>query len=94
MIYKPCEIDSEEKIQLLPQFDICEVTDSLEAKIENSQIDFEEPIKNQLKQIILETENSKVPLINDNYFVKVNFKDTSMYAYAPRRFAFAERKQI
>lgn len=33
-------------------------------------------------------------LIDDNYSVQVNLKDHSTFAYAPRRLAFSEQKQI
>lgn len=32
--------------------------------------------------------------VDDEYVVRVNIKDNSTYAYAPRRFAFTERKQL
>lgn len=33
-------------------------------------------------------------MIEDNFSVKINLKDESVFAYAPRRFAYAERLQI
>lgn len=50
--------------------------------------------KERLKVTILEVENSESQIIQDDYCVRVHLKDTSTYAYAPRKFALAECKQI
>jgi len=44
--------------------------------------------------ILNEIHDMNVDKINDDYYVKVALKDNSTYAYAPRRFAWAERLQI
>lgn len=94
VIYKPEEITGEHEIQLLPRFDICEVSDTLEDKINNCLIDFDKTVKRRLKQVILQVENMNIPPIEDDYTVRVNLKDKSIFAFAPRRFAFAEREQV
>jgi len=43
---------------------------------------------------IMEVENSTVQRIEDDYAVSVRLKDDSVYAFAPRRFAHAERLEI
>jgi len=35
-----------------------------------------------------------MPTVKDNYTVKINLKDDTTYAYAPRKFAWTERIQI
>lgn len=45
-------------------------------------------------RLLAEVQQSEVPLINDRYSVKVRLKDSSEYAYALRRFAAEERRQI
>lgn len=45
-------------------------------------------------ETIVEVENLNVPAIEDDYCVRVNLKDFSTYAYAPRRFAMTEKLQI
>lgn len=89
VIYKP-----EEEVLLLPQFDVCEVSSIIESKIDDCKIDFDEPARQQLKQVILETENAHIPIENDKYCVRVKLKDKSVYSYAPRRFAVVQREQI
>lgn len=72
---------SGEKVQLLPQFDICEVTDSLKAKIDNCHIDFDKATKRRLKQLIVDIKNSNVRLMDDNYVVRINLKDASIHIH-------------
>lgn len=66
----------------------------LEDIFESLSIDFDREVKNKLIKLILKIENSEVPLIEDDHSVRVNLKDTSTYAYAPRWFALTERKEI
>lgn len=97
VIYKPSEDNLFEEAQLLLQFDICEIRNGsvkleFELKIDNCQIDFDDSTKNRLKQLILEVANSRVPIKEDNHFIKVNLRDTSTYAYAPASFCIFEKK--
>lgn len=57
-------------------------------------IDFDDSIKNQLLAIFQEVENPEISIIDDDYFIKICLKDESVYAFAPRRFAWTERLQI
>lgn len=93
VVYKPFKSLSDQ-IQLLPNFDICEVTDKLENKINDLHIDFEESVKTRLKEMLLNIENAERQIIDDDYSVRINLKDKSTYAYSPRRFALEQRKQI
>lgn len=58
------------------------------------EIDFGKEDRDKLTDLILDIADRKIEPIEDNYAVPVRLKDTSVYAYAPRRFAFAERIQI
>lgn len=57
-------------------------------------IDFDKSAKSQLINVINEANNTNIIPIEDDYLVTVALKDTSTYAYAPRRFAWSERLQI
>lgn len=50
--------------------------------------------KSRLKKLIEKVEDSMIPMIKDEYCVRVNLVDTSIYAYAPRRLTFKKREQI
>lgn len=51
-------------------------------------------MERQLISIIKEVESSNIPMIEDDYSVKVNLKDESVFAFLPRRFAYNEKIQI
>lgn len=59
-----------------------------------TEIDFDAKVKRRLVETVLDARRSVEPLASDDYFVTVNLKDDSAFAYAPRRLAFAERGQI
>lgn len=42
----------------------------------------------------MECSQADVSVVDDDYNVSVNLKDSSTYAYAPRKFALKEREQI
>jgi len=56
-------------------------------------IDFGLPEKNQLIDLIEQIER-EIGHANDDYFVRVTLKDSTPYAFAPRRFAYQERIKI
>lgn len=64
---------------------------NLSSILSNININFENDIKSKLVNSILEIENLEIPPVDNDYFVKINLKDESTYAYAPRRFAWSER---
>jgi len=51
-------------------------------------------LKQRLVSIINEVELSDIETVNDDYAVSVCLKDESVYAYAPRRFAYCERLKL
>ncbi|XP_067212257.1 uncharacterized protein [Linepithema humile] len=48
----------------------------------------------KLINLFKEIAELKVSRVEDDYCVRVNIKDTSTYAYAPRKFAYSERIQL
>ncbi|XP_011686386.1 PREDICTED: zinc finger BED domain-containing protein 1-like [Wasmannia auropunctata] len=64
------------------------------SQFSNVEIDFDAETKARLFTVFSETENTPIVPVEDDYSVKVSLKDHSTYAYAPRRFAWAEREQI
>jgi len=57
-------------------------------------IDCESSVRDYLIKLINEIEETHCDVINDEYSVKVYLKDDSIFAYALRRFAHAERLQL
>lgn len=96
--YKP---NKKEKISLSNTFHaelagigLCEMTDKFKELYESIEIDFDTTIKKNLIETLRYNEKQSIPVIEDNYCVKINLKDELPYAYAPRRFAFAEKEQL
>jgi len=76
--------------QLLLDVDI-NPSEDLESTIRNCEIDFNLTNKRRLISTIMEVENSTVSRIENDYTVSVRLKD-SVYAFTPRRFAHAEKR--
>lgn len=94
LIYTPSKVTEILNSQFLSHFNVCEITDKITGQIENCQIDFTENIRNKLVKLLVEAENADVTTINDDYAVRVNLRDRSIYAYALRRFTLEEKRQI
>jgi len=71
-----------------------QTADQLELSIENIQIDFDNSTKAELINVIKDVNNTVVDKTQEEYLVKVALKNQSVFAYAPRRFAWSERIQI
>lgn len=56
--------------------------------------DFDREITDRVRDLLIEIENLLIPAVENGYCVKLNLKDDSPYAYAPRKLAWAERIQI
>jgi len=84
------------EIELFPvellQIALCYESVTFEDIIDEISINFDSSIKSKLKHLLLELDQSSVTLIK-NYCVQINLKYTSTYAYAPRKFTWAECKQ-
>lgn len=62
LIYRPCAKEIDNSMQLLLPTESCYTTNSVESVIDDINIDFEWSVKKQLKKLILDCENSDVPL--------------------------------
>ena len=78
----------------LVQIAMCAIPRDKDAVLQDVQTQFGNEVTERLKNLLLEIQAMKVQMIEDDYTVKINLKDMSEYAYAPRRFAHAERLQI
>lgn len=91
VILNPSNEESGNKLQLLSEVASAEVIDNPIDKIKFSlsdiTIDFDQTAKEKLISVIQEVENSDIPRVDDDHSVKINLKDESVYAFAPRRFA-------
>lgn len=76
----------------LPFADVYAV--SSDSLLKDCDVDFGLESKNRLVKLVKEIEDASIPVIEDDYRVRVNLVDKSVYAFAPRKFAFEERKQI
>jgi len=56
-------------------------------------VDFDAESKKNLQEILFKVNDTSVKIIDD-YRTKIHFKDESIYAYAPRRFALKKHNQI
>ncbi|EZA57985.1 hypothetical protein X777_01993 [Ooceraea biroi] len=99
VLYKPVPFQTLNRLQLFAEVAWTDLTDtasnSIEGQLNDIQTDFDKKKTTQrLVDTIREIEYSDVPEIKDDYRVKITLKDTSTYAYAPRKFAWKERLQI
>lgn len=84
-----------DRVSLFADLPLCvegEVT--LEKIIEQSDIDFDNNVRQKLINVITEVRDRKIESADDDYAVRVRLRDESVYAYAPHRFTYAERLQI
>jgi len=89
--------ESEDRVHLFSQVASAEIIEHksiFDSSSSDVVIDFDSFIKNKLLSLFHEIENTQVPVIQDDYLVKINLKDDSIYAYAPRKFAWTERIQM
>jgi len=88
---------SKETLELLSHVASADVIDQ-KANVLDSfsdiNIDFDSEVKKKLLNLLQKVEDPPVPVIEDDYLVKINLKDDSTFAYAPRKFAWPERIQI
>lgn len=99
LVYRPTDKDDGQTASLFSCLPLCFVEENtaegnLENKIENVLVDFGEVNKKRLKEILLEIQKKDILPVEDDYSVQVRLKDQSIYAYAPRKFAYVERQQI
>lgn len=98
LYFHPASKKTDDRLKLFNKVAYAEI---LEESIGNSdysniKTDFDIDIDRKVIAIVNAVENMNVELADNDYFVKVVLKDDSIYAYAyaPRRFALAERIQV
>ncbi|XP_011859423.1 PREDICTED: uncharacterized protein LOC105556919 [Vollenhovia emeryi] len=92
------ETNDTNKLDLLAEVASVEVAekpyDTLDSALENISVDFDLSTKKHLIETIKEVDSASIPVIDDDHSVKINLKEDSVFAFAPRRFAWSERLQI
>lgn len=97
LVYKPrSEIGERVSLFTFLPLSIGEESDEepIEEMLGQIEIDFEPRHKKSLESLLLSVHRGERQTVQDDYRVRVNMKDKSVYAYAPRRFAHVERVQI
>jgi len=98
LVYRPSADKEKETINLFAVLLLCVEDGSrshdLEQILEEIVIDFDDVSRQRLRDLLREIQNKDVPPIVDNHAVRVQLKDNSVYAYAPRRFAHIERLEL
>ncbi|KMQ87776.1 hypothetical protein RF55_12857 [Lasius niger] len=87
----------EDRIELFNEIasaDILETPIDNSKIFENMEIDFDSSSKEKLISTIQEIDSMSVTPVEDEYTVKIALKDDSVFAFAPRKFAWAERLQL
>jgi len=88
--YTPLGEDLENRVQLFFEIattDIDTTSNETTNVLNDITIDFDSNVKHQLINVFEQVENVNIPIMDDDYFVKVRLKDESNFAYSPRRFA-------
>lgn len=96
LVYRPADKDEHDRANmfaLLPLYvsEECVDKDELEQILKNTEISFTLEDKEKLVDVILNVQSQTVVPVDDDYSVQVRLRDHSTYAYAPRKFAYAER---
>lgn len=86
-VYKPANEEANRRVSLFTLLPLCieeeKSRDSIEEILETVKIDFSPRDKHKLIEIILKVESLEIVPEHD-YSVRVQLKDESIYAYAPR----------
>ncbi|XP_025987306.1 uncharacterized protein LOC113003191 [Solenopsis invicta] len=91
--YRTAKTDSANIIAELCQIEPEVTTETAESIIRETNIDYGENAKRELINTITRVQNEEVEPVEDDA-VRVPMKDDTVYAYAPRRFAYAERIEL
>jgi len=84
-------------IELFKEIATVEVIDTsndFQNCLTNLEIDFDISTKYKLTSTLSDIESSTIESIDDNFNVEIKLKDDTVYAYAPRRFAWSERVKL
>jgi len=97
LIFSPTKAEICEKVRLFSEIASTEI---IEDNKDNNCLsldvhtDFGVEVDKQVKDIIVDVQDTIVEKNDDNHCVTVPLKDNSTFTFAPRRFAYTERKQI
>lgn len=98
LVYNPAAKGDREKINLFANLPLCvddnRETESLENIMDKHEVDFGPGTKARLQKLVIDISRQPTITAENNYTVQVRLKDDSVYSFAPRRFAKAERDQI
>jgi len=74
--------------------EVIDTSDNFQNCLTNLEIDFDITVKNKLISILSDIESSTIEPIDDNFNVQIKLKDDTVYAYAPRQFAWSKRIKL
>lgn len=96
LVYKPTNWQLKDCLRLFNKVASANVMDEEDSHISFCEVktDFGPKIDRRVRQIIQEVHNTLIEEVKDLQPVTVNLKDNSIYAYAPRKFAYAKKLQI
>lgn len=91
VLYNPSGENLENKILLFQEVVSSEIainkSKDLKSILSSVETDFGSKANDLLISTILEVESTELPLIEDEYRIKLSLKDEMIFAFAPRRFA-------
>ncbi|XP_025160298.1 uncharacterized protein LOC112589822 [Harpegnathos saltator] len=96
-LYKKPRSEKVERVCLFEQLPLCieeGIDKTVNDRLDDIKIDYNRQTKEMLLNLLLSMNNKEIEAIEDGHAIRVPLKDKSIYAYAPRRFAFAERDEI
>jgi len=74
--------------------EVIDTSDDVQSCLTNLEIDFDITARDKLTSTLSDIESSTIEPINDNFHVQIKLIDDTVYAYAPRRFAWSERVKL
>lgn len=94
----PVKKDHKDRVEL---FSVLVATSNVINTSNNSNLEWSHPVTDfdaetnkKLTDVFTEVQNSEVTQIEDDFMVTVTLKDTSTYAFSPRRFALSQCKEM
>lgn len=94
LVFNPVKSKAEERLQLLREVASADVIEENDSGLATIHTDFGPAVDLKVQMVIKEVENTPVEKVDDDYRVTVQLHDNSIFAYSPRRFAWAERSQV
>jgi len=98
LVYTPVVQGDSDRVNLFASLPLCveeNFVDTILEQITNENtLDLSPEVVQKLIAILTCDNKETAEVVEDGYSVQVKLKDTSIYAFAPRRFAYAERLQL